>query len=687
MNKLLPKRSRENVECVNGKYKLYILNKPSDITYVIPLLWATAKTYYEATGKYRSDWQWSNPNIDYSDIEKLASIVANDKPTAVAFSVYMWNEKFSIDLSRRIKQLYPECTILWGGPQCDINNNENFFKQHTHIDAVIPSDAYGEVSFCNLLDNMGDNNGKLKYDTLSYAYYPGINRERMFNERGPKKKDFEWPENPFRAQERYIKPFIEDLHQQGKEVRLMIETSRGCPYKCSFCDWGGGTFTKTIKKPMATVMDELEWCGENHIDMISLTDANFGIFEIDINYAQKLSDTKAKYGYPKYLHINGPTKVKLKNLMRIYEILADADMIPHYQISIQDINEDIKKNVDRIDFAFSDQVDMFRKLQQRKYLPIHIECILGLPGSNIETMKQGIQEITNSGLQYPMHYAWAVLPATPANDINYRKKYKLRTVKNKSMSMMGTTQPLATKIGTEPDPGLYLHKSDDSDTEYVVGTFSYTEDDWADMAMLMMFTVQVQNSKTLNILGNYLYMEHDIRHGDFFEMCLREIMKLEPYAPIKSRMIEYMTSDAPDLYMDINPDFNFRVSPAIFFNYTNLTHLDEFFDCVKTVLSDITDDKIQDLIEFSKQRMIDFNFEQDRIFSSKYDWQLYEETAQLEETNPTYQISDKEVFTGGQYFGLDWLEHEGIRRHKEYIYKFCYDFKSTKAARKLIRLR
>ena len=66
---------------------------------------------------------------------------------------------------------------------------------------------------------------------------------------------------------------------------------------------------------------------------------------------------------------------------------------------------------------------------------------------------------------------------------------------------------------------------------------------------------------------------------------------------------------------------------------------------------------------------------------------MYEETAQLEETNPTYQINDTEVFTGGQTFGMDWLEHEGVRKHKEYIYKFCYDFKSTKAARKLIKLR
>ena len=694
----LMNKPKKRVESTDGKYKLYILNRPSDTTYVIPLLWATAKTYYETHGKHREDWSWANPKVDYSDAEKLARTIADDNPKAIGFSVYMWNEQFNITVAKILKDLLPSCVVLWGGPQCDIEFNDKFFQQHPYIDVVIPGDAYGEVSFCNILDNIADNNGTLDGKSLPYAYYPGLSRERLFNERSSKKRDFEWPENPFRAQEKHIKPFIDELHDNNNQVRLMVETSRGCPYKCSFCDWGGGTYTKTVKKPMATVYDEITWCAENKIDMISLTDANFGIYEIDIDYARHLADMKRKYGYPKVIHINGPTKVKLKNLMRVYEELADADMIPHYQISIQDINEDIKKNVDRIDFAFSDQVEMFRKLQKRKHLPIHIECILGLPGATIDTMKQGIDEISQTGLQYPIHYPWAMLPATPANDPEFRKRFELKTVKGKSSSGLGPPHVLASKPGVEPDPGLYLLRDDkEIASEYIVGTFSYSDKDWVDMALLMLFTSQMQNSGLLKLLNDYLHIEHDIKYGDFLYECLQTILHDDNvdlelksrYHKSYNRFHEWINTNALDLYIDPGEGFNLRLSPAIFFNYSSLLDVDAFYDAIIIATRKIIDldDKILDLIKFSKERMLDFDYTVGKTFTTQYDWQKYEEEAVLEETNPTYQINDTGVFTGGTYFPLDWLEHEGVRRHKEYIYKFCYDFKSTKAARKLTRLR
>lgn len=695
---LLQKKIPRRIKSDDGKYLLHIVNKPSDTAYLIPLLWATAKTYYETYGEHREDWKWSNPKYDYSDPVELARALVESNPKVVGFSVYMWNEKFNIKTAQTIKELLPDCIILWGGPQCNVEFNEAFFKENSFIDVVVPGDAYGEVSFCDILDNISANDGKLNKEELPYVYYAGINAEVVFNSRSQKKKDFQWPDNPFRAQEKYIKPFIEELHANGQDVRLMLETSRGCPYGCTFCDWGGGTYTKTIKKPMKTVLDEISWCGENKIDFISLTDANFGIFEIDIEYAQHFANTKEKYGFPKLMHINGPTKVKLRNLMRIYEILAEADMIGHYQISIQDINEDIKKNVNRIDFSFADQVEMFRKLQAKKELPIFVECILGLPGATIETLKQGIDEILHADLQYPIHYFWAMLPATPANDPEYREKYKIGTVKGKSSEPIGPPHVLAAKAGVDPDPNLYILRDNlEIDVEFIVETFSYSKKDFVEMTMLMIFTGQMTGAKMLTIIYKYLYREYGINYSDFLHELLTIILNHKEvdndlqrnYRMVRDNIDVWLTTDAIDAFIDPGPGFNFRMSPVIYLNYVSLLDTKAFFDSVKIAIANMIpiDDKIIDLIKFSRERTIDFNYQPGRTFTVDHDWLTYESEGMLNKEKITYQLGDEEVFTGGQYFGLDWLEHEGIRRYKEFIYKFCYDFKSSRVSRNLIRLR
>ena len=68
--------------------------------------------------------------------------------------------------------------------------------------------------------------------------------------------------------------------EKHPEVRwnVTLETNRGCPYACTFCDWGSLTYNKVKKFCLNRVYDELEWVGKNGCDFISLADANFGMF-------------------------------------------------------------------------------------------------------------------------------------------------------------------------------------------------------------------------------------------------------------------------------------------------------------------------------------------------------------------------------------------------------------------------
>jgi len=679
-----------------NNYKICIINKPTLARYSLPILWSSAKTYYEENSK--NQWEWLPPIIKFDDETTTVDEIVKANPKVIGISVYIWNEIFSHSVAKELKRQLPDSIIVFGGPQCDIKYNPDFFKKYPHVDLVIPGDAYGELSICNILDNITESNGKTNTKTLDYAYFPDSDGNVQFNPLAPKKRDFKWPNNPYRAQQATLQPIIANFPKENSTLWITIETSRGCPYKCSFCDWGGGTYTKTVKKPFGTVLDEITWVGENKIYAIYFTDANFGMFDIDIEYAKHIVKVSKEYGFPKQVYIC-PTKVKLNNLYEIYKLLAGANLLAHYQISIQDLNDDVKKNVDRIDFSFEEQVSMFKRLQEIKYLPVFIECILGLPGSSIATIKDSIQRISLEKLPFPIGHHWILLPATPAYDPEFREKFKLQTIKGKSSDGIGATSIIKQKENRTGDPGVNSSRTgvDDISTEYVVGSYSYTPADWIEMNQLQVFVASMQQTEILAPLADYLWQEHNINYGEFFHTCLQTVLHdqrvdselRKDLSRLTETLDDWLAGKRTDVYSDFHPDFSFELSPVIYYIFVSLVHIDKFFDAVLIAVNSLVplDDKIRDLCHYSRNRLIDISYRPGRKFSTQYDWSKYIETGQLDKLSNTYQIHDTQILVGGKWHDIDWEQYEGsINYYTHYVYRVCYDYKSKKTANQLTQL-
>ena len=654
-------------EITVNKNKIFIVNRPGTATFSIPLLWASAKTYYEENSKHSAQWEWGTPDLNYNDFDQLLSFLISEKPTVIGFSLYVWNETFSLKLAKELKDYLKDTIIVVGGPQADIQYNPDYFKLHPYIDLVIPSDAYGERSILDILDTVTESTPVPRWNNLQYSYYPDSQCNIKFNSLAPKKREFKWPSNPFRAQESYIKSLINKFDHS---VMILIETSRGCPYKCSFCDWGGGVFTKVVKKEFATVLDEITWSGENRIDMLSFTDANFGAFDIDIEYTKHLIAVNKKYGFPKYVKIQ-PTKSKIHNLFKIYSLLADANMLSHYQISIQDLDDNVKKNVDRIDFSFEEQISMFHNLQKHKYLPIIIEMILGLPGSTLDTIKDSIHKISLEKLSSPVGHFWALLPTTPAYNSVYREKYKLVTVNGK------------TSYGSDAGGRGVREKSidltDDTTTEFVVGTFSYTTDDWIKMHLLQIFTASVQGTEILNLIADYLWQEYNIKYGDFFDTCLQTLLTDQQVDQTlqhdiilyRNKLLDWLDGSIGDLYIDYCKEFPFVISPSIYYLFLILTQTDEFFKGILLSISKLIpiSDEIIDLCKFSKNRLKDITYRPGKIFTTEYDWPKYIKTTILEKSPKIYQLLDNSIDCYGHTAPLDHIQYplDSVEYIVEYI--------------------
>ena len=80
------------------------------------------------------------------------------------------------------------------------------------------------------------------------------------------------------------------------EWLILWETNRGCPFKCTFCDWGSATASKVNKFDLERLKLEIDWFSKNKIEFIFCCDANFGILKRDIEIAEYVAIKKKRTG-------------------------------------------------------------------------------------------------------------------------------------------------------------------------------------------------------------------------------------------------------------------------------------------------------------------------------------------------------------------------------------------------------
>ena len=114
---------------------------------------------------------------------------------------------------------------------------KNFFEDKPYIDYLIHQE--GEISFTGLLQSFV---GMKEDDTV-----PGIsiNKDGKTLMTGPSQRIMDLSAVP----SPYTMGLFDHLPEMypGKIWNAVLETNRGCPFMCTFCDWGGTTFSKVKK--------------------------------------------------------------------------------------------------------------------------------------------------------------------------------------------------------------------------------------------------------------------------------------------------------------------------------------------------------------------------------------------------------------------------------------------------------
>ena len=222
----------------------------------------------------------------------------------------------------------------------------------------------------------------------------------------------------------YLSGMFDSLFDAYPDVCFLavLETNRGCPYGCSYCDW---TSRKMRFFPMEKVQKEIEWMSRNKIEYCFCADSNFGMFERDKEIAQLLIKAKKNTGYPKVFR---PCYEKNSddNVFEICKNLNEYGMDKGATMAYQTLSDEALRNVNRKNLTlehFSNLVTRYKKAG----VPTYSELILGLPGETYESFCNGLCRLLESGQHNSVSvYYCEFLPNTVLSSPEYVKKHGIK---------------------------------------------------------------------------------------------------------------------------------------------------------------------------------------------------------------------------------------------------------------------
>ncbi len=447
-------------------------------------------------------YAWSLPEIDEAFRlrgilflrDPLSEVVSElESPAVFGFSCYMWNIEYNKALAALVKKRFPQCVILFGGPQ--VPEGPALMEDCPYIDVLIHGE--GELPFAALLRalNAGAPFGEI--GGLSYRTETGV----VTVPAAPCcRVDFPSP---------VTSGFFDRLVREHPDLEFtpLIESSRGCPNHCAYCSWGNKE-TGMRLFPLERVYADLEWVCAHKMEYVGFADSNFGMFPRDEKITEKLLELHAATGYPKKFQVSY-AKDSGDRVFRITQKLNEVGLCKGVTLSFQTMSPEAQKNIGRSNI----DIEFYKQLLQ-KYAEAGIvtysELILGLPGETEESFVGGIEQL----LEYGQHAQMMIhlcewLPLSPMGEREYLEKYGVKKVR------IPLNQPHADLRAADEIPEY---------SNVVTATYSMSEQTWKKVTLFGMCVLCFHHLGLMQLPALYLYFEKGVKYVDFYKALLSHFL-------------------------------------------------------------------------------------------------------------------------------------------------------------------
>ena len=188
-------------------------------------------------------------------ISYILSELYKQKPDILTFSCYIWNIDYVLELAKEFHKICPEVPIWVGGPEVSFEV-ESFLKENPAITGVMMGE--GEKVFLHLCEYYVDRVGNLQ-ETRGIALRDEKNQVVQN----------EWED----VIDMSTIPFCYDNMEDFEHKIIYYETSRGCPFSCSYCL---SSVEKKLRfRNLDLVKKELAFFMEQKVPQVKFVDRTF----------------------------------------------------------------------------------------------------------------------------------------------------------------------------------------------------------------------------------------------------------------------------------------------------------------------------------------------------------------------------------------------------------------------------
>ena len=320
-----------------------------------------------------------------NQMEDILDGIYKAKPDVLMFSCYIWNIAYVEELAEEFHKLRPEVPIWVGGPEVSYET-ESFLRCHPQITGVMIGE--GEKTFCELAEYYAGeirSNKEAKEIKEIQTIKQSVNLGEIAGiaYRNEEEIVFTAPREMLDLSDI---PFCYDEAGDFKNRIIYYESSRGCPFSCSYC-------LSSVEKQLRfrnteLVKKELQFFIDREVPQVKFVDRTF-----NCNHAHAMEI----WSYIKE-HDNGITNFHFEisaDLLKEEELALIGTMRPgliQLEIGVQSTNGVTIKEIHRT-MQLERLKEVVREVQKHENIHEHLDLIAGLPFEDYDTFAKSFDEI------------------------------------------------------------------------------------------------------------------------------------------------------------------------------------------------------------------------------------------------------------------------------------------------------